>query len=100
MRTRLRVCATLVALFAACGFGLKLLAEPPCGLLSLNRLRVGMEKATVLSILGEPTKKTDNSWVYHSNYRPGWTVLYFDSQDSLDRMDAEGALRGYSLQGK
>ncbi|XZE20041.1 hypothetical protein SH449x_005375 [Pirellulaceae bacterium SH449] len=100
MRSRLSIGAILVALFAVSGFGLKLLAEPPCGLWSLNRLRVGMEKATVLSILGEPTEKKESSWVYHSDFRPGWTVLYFDSQHGLERMDAEGAFRGYSLKGE
>ena len=45
----------------------------------LDSLAVGMTKAQVKAILGEPAEMTsDGHWIYDRPPNPGWVKVYFD----------------------
>lgn len=50
----------------------------------LNRLTIGMNKAAVKAVIGEPSRIVDdNVWQYEKRGNLGWVAIHFDGDSQL-----------------
>ena len=66
---------------------------PPISRRSLEAISVGMSKDQVLTIIGDPTSRTDDSFVYERNLNPGWVVITFSADETVGTIDVESVWR-------
>lgn len=57
--------------------------EPPFNLKKLEQLKVGMAQTEVRDVLGDPSSKYEDSWVYSSSDNWPMVYIFFDAQGKM-----------------
>lgn len=70
----------LTALFVVSAFN-----APPFPLERLDQLSPGMTQADVKEVLGPPSERYDDSWVYSRSFSWPLVRIYFDDQGQFSR---------------